>query len=404
MSRAPALVLTPRTPWPLDDGGRVGLWQCLEAVARSRPTVLATLELEADRRHAAPDAVRELGIEVVRVPHRFPPAWAAAWEGLTGRWPFTIARFRNRQFDRTLRRLVAERQPAFAFVNHLPLATYHDALDGTVTVLRQHNLEWRWLRRYADSGIGFAAARYARHQAGRLQRAEARLCEAMDLVLAIQDDEAREMRDMAPRARVEVVPLGVDFPHRPARRPLQPPVVLLVGAYDRPPNRDGARRFVVEGWPRVRARVPAARLRIVGRSIPDDLAALARARGAEPVGFVPDLSVEHANASVMVIPLWAGAGVRVKLVEALAAELPVVSTPIGAEGLGLVPGRHHLEASTPIGLADGVVRLLEQPEQAAAMAAAARTFGEARFGRDAVQRRLVALCEEAAAGRAKASR
>jgi glycosyltransferase involved in cell wall biosynthesis len=149
--------------------------------------------------------------------------------------------------------------------------------------------------------------------------------------------------------------------------------------------------------------VPAARLRLVGRHLPEDLAARARELGAEPVGFVDDLGVEFSLARAIVIPLWQGAGIRVKMIEAVAAGLPVVSTSLGAEGLGLVPGRDFLAGERPEELAAAAIELLERPERATALAVAAYAALKPRYEVETVARRTVALCEEALAARAARS-
>src|SRR5262249_3964028 len=100
-----------------------------------------------------------------------------------------------------------------------------------------------------------------------------------------------------------------------------------------------------------------------------------------------------ARAHVLVVPLWAGAGVRVKIVEALAASLPVVSTPIGAEGLGLRAGEHYLEAAEPEGVADAIASLLRDRSRAEAIARAGEPRARALFSLDAVAARVADLCE-----------
>src|SRR5439155_24178750 len=134
--------------------------------------------------------------------------------------------------------------------------------------------------------------------------------------------------------------------------------------WDWPPNPDGGRRFIDRGWPRVRARVPQARLRVVGKAMPESLTEAARDAGAEPVGYVESMAPEFARAAVLVVPLWIGAGARVKIVEAMAARLPVVTTTLGAEGLGLEPGRHAAFADTPEALGDAIADLLQEPGRA----------------------------------------
>jgi glycosyltransferase involved in cell wall biosynthesis len=380
-------------PWPLDDGGRIGLWQTVRSVAHSFDTTLVSLVPPADAEAPLPEPLRRLGIDVIRLPHRPPWTPVAVAQGVLGPWPYTLARYRNRVLEMTLRRLVAERRPVLAFINHLHLATYLDVLGGLTTVLRAHNLEHLWLARYAERIGNPGAHLYACYQARRMRRTEAELCAAFDLVLAIRDEEAEVLRRLAPRTRVEVVPVGIDLDRYRERISSQPPIVALVGSWEWAPNVDGARTFLERGWDRVRSRVGGVRLRVVGKRMPRELAQLARRVGAEAVGYVEDMTIEFAQASVLVVPLWMGAGVRVKIVEALAARLPVATTTLGAEGLGLEPGVHALFGDTPETLGDAVVQVLSSPERAEGMSEAGRQFARERFSLDAVVRRTAELCE-----------
>jgi polysaccharide biosynthesis protein PslH len=387
-----AFVVTPRLPWPLDDGGRIGLWQALWSVAQGYDTTLVTLEGPGESALAPPSEVGRLGIEVTRVPHRVPPLPVALTRGTFGRWPYTLARFHSPALESELSRLVVERAPRFVHVNHLAMATHLDALHGTPVVLREHNVEHVWLARYAEQSANPLARAYVSDQARRMRAAEARLCERADLVLAIQEREAETLRRIAPRARVEVIPIGVDFARFRSHAPADPPTVLLVGTFSWLPNAEGARRFLADGWSRVRAIHPRARLRLVGKAMPGDLAETARRAGAEGVGYVEDMAAEFSAARALVVPLWAGAGARVKIVEALAANLPVVSTPLGAEGLGLRPGIHDLEADDPVGLGDAVARLLSDEALATAIGRDGHAWALEHFSLDVVARRTCQLC------------
>jgi glycosyltransferase involved in cell wall biosynthesis len=401
MSRPRALVVTPRMPWPLDDGGRIGLWQALWSVSRAAETMLVTLLTPQEMDLPVPEEVKSVCVAIERVTHQPPLLPVAALRGLLGRWPYTIARYRSNALDAVLRRRVATFRPDFVYVNHLSMASYADAFEGTPVVLREHNLEYLWLERYA-AGLREPLSRlYATDQARRMRRVEADLCRRCDLVLAMQDLETEALRRLEPRARVETVPVGVDFSRFSAPAPEQPPVVLLTGAFVWPPNVEGALAFFATGWPRVRARVPGARLRVVGKGFTPSLAEAARSAGAEPVGYVESMIPEFARATAMVVPLWVGAGARVKIVEALAARLAVVSTPLGAEGLGLVPGRHMLEGGTPEELGDALAELLLDPGRVAAMATAGHEFARDRFSLELVAERTNLLIADAIADRGR---
>ena len=398
MSRPHALVLTTRLPWPLDDGGHIGNYQTVWSVSREYDTTLLSFVPPSEVAAPVPAGLADLGIRVVRVAHRPPAMPVAALQGLFGRWPYTLARYRSAEFDATLRRLVAEARPAFAFINALHLTTYLDALGGVPAVLRAHNLEHLWLARYADRLANPLARAYARDQARRIERTEAERCARCQLVLAIRDEEAAVLRALAPGTRVETVPLGIDMSRYRPRAPESPPVVALVGSWEWAPNVDGAREFLAKGWPRVRARVPDARLRLVGKRLSPEFGEFARRAGAEVVGYVDDMSVEFARASVLVVPLWMGSGVRVKIVEALAARVPVATTRIGAEGLGLEHGVHAEFAETPESLGDAVCEMLEQPARAQALADAGHERVRAEYSLASVARRTTELCATVAAG------
>lgn len=392
MSRPAALVLTPRPPWPPDDGGRIVAWQNLLAVADEYDTTLVTFAPLVVNLAPPPELTRR-GVRVVFVHFAPPPAWVAAIAGLFGRWPYSLARYRSREFERAVRGEIARRRPAFAYAHHLHLATYVDALDGVPLVLREHNVEFRWMERYARSRGATPRGLYARLQSARLLAAESALCRRAALVLAIQDEETRALRAIAPGARVETLPVGADLASVPPRSPAQPPVVLLAASFLWPPNVEGAIRFLREGWPRLRAQAPEAVLRVAGKGPPFRLRDEAAKAGAQFAPDVPSMADEYARAALLIVPLWVGAGARVKMVEALAARLPVVATTPAAEGLGLTPGVHFVAAETPEAIADEAAALLHDAARRETIGAAGRAHAERHWSVEAVaalQSRLLA--------------
>lgn len=402
MSLGPALVLTPQLPWPLDDGGRLGLHQMIWSLARSYDTTLLSMVRDDFPISSAMPEWVTPSLRVRTVRHTPPPQWRAAFDGSFGRWPYTLARYRSLAFSTAVREEVARISPRVVLINHLHLAPYAEDVATGFTVLREHNLETRWLQRLAARAPRPWVRAFAGFQAHRMRRAEAELCGSVDLVLAINDEEAALIREWQPAAQVEVVPVGIDPARFECRQPSEPPVVLLTGAFGWGPNADGARRFLAEGWPRVRARIPSARLRLVGKDLPPALADFAREVDAEPVGYVENIAPEFATATLMVVPLWVGAGLRVKIVEAALAGLPVVSTPMAAEGLKFRDGEHGLLAEDPIGLGDRVADALTDSPRRERMAEQARREANQCWSLTAVADRTVAYIEQAV-GRAGSS-
>jgi glycosyltransferase involved in cell wall biosynthesis len=255
------------------------------------------------------------------------------------------------------------------------------------------------MSRYADAQPPGPRRLYAQFQAKRLREAEKLLCQRASAVLAIQPEETERLRALCPSAVVRTLPLGIDFSLYREPAPESPPVVLLAGAFGWAPNVAGALRFLQSGWPTLRKAAPDARLRIAGKDPPPALVELGRRAGAEVTGYVASMSEEMARATVLIVPLWEGAGVRVKIIEAFAARLPVVSTSLGAEGLELEPGTHYLQSDTPEGIAAHAADLLRSADRGRAMAT--RVYEEAakRWSLPAVAALQNRLCREALGSR-----
>ena len=183
-----------------------------------------------------------------------------------------------------------------------------------------------------------------------------------------------------------VIPIIVELPSR-ARDP-RPGEVVFVGGLWHPPNWDGVFWFCSAVWPRIRAAVPEARLRLIGSnawSLPIDTDTLAECPGVVVEGFVADLDAAYAEASAVVAPLRFGAGMKGKVCEAMAAGVPVVTTTVGAEGIAAQPGRDLLVADGPDDFADAVTALLADAERAASVGSAGAAAIHAQCGVDVVR-------------------
>ena len=157
-------------------------------------------------------------------------------------------------------------------------------------------------------------------------------------------------------------------------------MLLHIGTMFYPPNADAVRWFVAEVFDRIRAAVPDARFVVVGARPPADIAALHDpARGIEVRGYVPDIAPLLAEAAATVVPTRAGSGMRVKILEAMAMGLPVVSTTVGAEGIVAVPETHLLIADDAPAFADAAVRLLSDSALRARLRAQAHALAAARY-------------------------
>jgi len=204
-----------------------------------------------------------------------------------------------------------------------------------------------------------AAAAQAGRNASRWVRFQQGVARSVDTVVLCSQDDL----EVAGLPNAVVVPNGYDAPENPLGHldVGDPPVIMFQGSMRYGPNTDGARWFVTDIAPLVRRQLPGLQIRLVGD--PDGVVrGLDRRPQVTVVGSVESMDGELARADLAVVPLRYASGTRLKILEALAHRIPVVSTTIGAEGLGLEPGRHLLVADDAEGFARACVAALTQPE------------------------------------------
>ena len=179
--------------------------------------------------------------------------------------------------------------------------------------------------------------------------------------VVVSQPEADFLRRINPRIDTAIVPIGADapeeFPAEAARRPAGD--IVFSGQMSNPSTRDGIAWFAARIWPSVRRQLPECRFWLVGRAPDPAIQALSRQDPSIVVtGFVEDMRATLRDKLAYVCPLRHGAGIKTRLLEAMANGLPVVTTSIGAEGIDLIPGRHALVADTPEAFSEATVALL----------------------------------------------
>lgn len=240
-----------------------------------------------------------------------------------------------------------------------------------------HGREWRAAGRPLRR-LPVAVFRYLRDLDFELRA----VCRAHHIVTVSAEDAAR-LRYFWPELPISVSPCGVDTRQFSpvARAPGGDPNVVFVGNFAHPPNVDGAIFLVREVLPQLGRPV---RVRIIGHGVTSDLAALAHPEAVDVVGAVPDVRPFLADAAVVVAPVRFGTGMRGKVLEALAMGRPVVTTSVGAEGLGAVAGRHVEIADGAAAFAAAVRRVLEDEGLARRLGQAGRDLVTERFDWDAI--------------------
>ena len=353
------LLLTETIPAPLDSGGRIRTFNTIRLLAQAHEVHChAFIREEGQRRHAAMLAPYCRTVTLHHRPSSLGREAAALSMALAGA-PFTLARHFDREAASALSQACERLQIDLVYCDHLSMVQYGQRL-GRRFVYDAHNVESVLVARHASRASAWSPVRIAGSvEAARLRRAEARACLDASLVIALSDSDAAGLRTLAPGANVTTVPIAIDVASLDRPRDLVPaPHLLFIGGLHWPPNAQGLEWFVREVWPLVCARLPEARLTIVGRASLAQRAQLERHPGVRALGAVDDLDPVVGQGRALVAPLLAGGGVRVKILDAFARRLPVVATSVGWEGIDAEPGRHLLSADDPGALAGAVQAVL----------------------------------------------
>lgn len=392
------LFVSPRQCWPPQSGAKLREYHLLRALAEVHDVTYAHFTEPGSAALTRSDL--PFCAAVLAVPK--PPAYSAQQlvRGLVGRWPVSVLNYTAPPMRDALARLAGPFD--LAHLDSMHLARYEAALGRPRRVVYDwHNIESELMSRYAESSPSWARRQYAAITARKLARVERDLLRGAFGHVVCSERERAAIAALAPAARVEVVENGVDTAYfaglrdgAPARR------IVFVGSMDYAPNIEGSVWFARELWPAVRASAPHLVFSIVGAKPAPAVQALASLPGVEVTGTVPDVRPYYRDALAAVVPLQTGSGTRLKILEAMAAGVPVLSTPLGAEGLAVTPDRDIvlLNAADAPGWAREIRALAAEPARGAALAAAGAALVRDRYDWTNLGRRLAARYEEWARG------
>ncbi|AWM39263.1 glycosyltransferase family 4 protein [Gemmata obscuriglobus] len=402
MRRLNIAVLDEELPFPLTSGKRIRTFNLLARLApRHNVTVLCHRNPDRDEALAAEEAFRDAGIETVvvdrAVPSKSGPGFYARLAGnLLSPLPYSVSTHTSPALAEAARAFDAERDVDVWHCEWTPYAQVLRAalgpkMESARWTVMAHNVESLIWRRYAETAENPMKRWYIRQQLRKFERFERWAYAAATTAVAVSREDAALMRAEFGGRRVRVVENGVDVAYFRPQRDVErtPAQMLFMGSLDWRPNQDAAAQLLTHILPAVRAEVPHATAVLVGRRPPEWLRALAAdTPGAELHADVPDVRPFLARCEFLTVPLRIGGGSRLKILEALAAGTPVVSTRVGAEGLELEPNRDLLVAETPEGMVNATLAAIRAGDQLQDTAESGRQRVLARYSWDLLAERL----------------
>jgi glycosyltransferase involved in cell wall biosynthesis len=365
------LFLTQILPYPPTSGPKVKTWHVLRYLSRKGHRItLASFVRPEELPYL--DAVKQICVDVHAVPvkrSRVADVGYLLRSQITGR-PFLVERDDLSEMRTLVDHIARTESVDVIHADQLTMTQFALPYAGNperkpALIFDAHNAVWTITERMQEN-LPFYLRLPVALETRRIKRYEGRIVRDFDATLAVTEPDllalTRAVGDgWSGKLPVSVIPIAVDTREiRPVARQEGSLNILTMGTLYYPPNADGIRWFVREIFPYVREKVPGVQLTIVGKNPPPDFWRLAEEKnsGIVVTGFVPDLDPYFAQSALMVVPVRAGGGMRVRILEAFARAMPVVTTTVGLEGIQAQPGRDVLVEDEPKAFANAVTRLL----------------------------------------------
>jgi glycosyltransferase involved in cell wall biosynthesis len=400
------LLLTQVLPYPLNAGPKVRAYYMLRHLAEHHEVTLASF-VRADDTPEAITHLRGFCSAVHTVPLRRSVArnLRAGMRAILTGSPALIARDETAVMFDLLHRLAAQTTFDVIHADQLSMAGWGRRAASEAekhgwtprTLLDEHNAIYLLAERMAVTETDLLRRLFMSHEARAFAQYEMQMCRRYDAVLAVTAEDREHLLALfRPPERVEarrkftVVPICVDpeAVQPVARAGNGPATILHLGTMFWPPNVSGVLWFAREVLPRVHNVIPEARFIVAGKDPPPEVLRLASDPRIEVTGYVADPAPYLAATDVFVVPLHAAGGMRVKILDAWLWGTPIVSTPLGAEGIQCRDGEHLLIAADAEAFAGAIIRLLSDSALNGRLRAEGRRWAEAHYGWRQVYRRV----------------
>jgi glycosyltransferase involved in cell wall biosynthesis len=370
------LILSPFVPWPLNQGGKIRVFNIVKYLSRRHNVSLACLE---ERKVSDYGPLSGMCREVVCVERRRNlPVDSARF--LMWTTPFNFVRFSSGRFRERLQDLLKREKFDIVQIEFTLLWQYADIFKGLPVVLDVHNIEADIINGIGSRCVNPAKKMLYRLEEEKLKVRERRAWRECRHCFTVSDSEMKKIGSLTGREeRMSAVPNGVDlerFTFVPRTEPENR--ILLLGGMDYIPNLDAANYFLSKIFPSILSKMPDVQIDLVGR----ELWRIAERKSLKAVEFhenVPDVLPFFRGADVLAVSLRYGAGTRIKILEAMAAGLPVVTTSKGCEGIDVRHGEHVLIADSPESFASSVRKVIEDKGVRGRLVYNARALVEKRY-------------------------
>lgn len=317
---------------------------------------------------------------------------------LVNQQPFVALKYYKKNMQRLIQDIVDKEHLDLVHIDILPMSVYLELFQGIPTVLNAHNVESLLLDRQVLNEKNWLKKIYLTSQQKKLSLFERMAAKQVDHIITCSEEDRKIFESFAPRTSTTIVPNGVDVEFFCAKNEVleQDMKIVFVGGLNWFPNLDGLKWFDEEVLPYVLRKCPNICIYVIGRYEKD--IKWKHNKQFCIKGFVPDIRPYLEVGAVVIVPLRIGGGTRLKILDAMSMSKAIVSTSIGAEGLGVSDGINIVLRDNAEDFAEGIIELIEDREKRQSIKKAARFFVEENYQWKSIGSRLLDVYEKSITG------
>lgn len=362
-------------PYPLYSGGQVRVYNLLRELSKKHKIILLSFIRNEGEREEAKRLDFLERVEVVYRGRAWQPKYVIA---SLGKYPFLLNTYNNREMREKIAELL--RGHKFDGIHIEPFYVWPSLPETDLPIVAgEHNIEYEVYRAYVEQMRVPIVKQLFAYDAGKLKWWEEQVWKKAKHVITVSDDDKEVVKNFNPH--VTVVPNGVDTEHFTYNKNLLTKRlnIFFVGSFRWMQNRDAVRELVEKIWPLIKEKYLSAQLNIVGKSADNSLKSLIVLGGGELKEGVGDIREEFKNATLLLAPIKIGGGTSYKILEAMAAGVPVFTSPLGANGLRVENGKHLYICNSPDDYLQAVNKIMTDSDFCDELRCEARKLIEDRY-------------------------
>lgn len=378
------LQLSNKAPYPANDGSSIAIYNLAEGLA-DNGTELHLLTINTKKHFKPDDQVPQAfkdKTHYASVYRNTDTSIGGAISNLFSTQSYFVSRFFFREFEERI--VQALRAHAFDLVQlegvflatYIPLIRQHCQAK---IVIRAHNLEHQIWERHLAGEKNLLKKYYLALQSRRLKRFELDAFAKADAIVTITDEDKKNIRQLLPQKALYTCLTGINLDaYRAIMQPSGPATLFHFASMDWMPNEEAVSWLMARVWPKVLQQAPNSKLVLAGKNMPEKFRKLA-SQNIRVIEHVNSSSEFYSTYDIMLVPLWSGSGLRIKLVEGLAYGKAIVTTSIGAEGVPYTNQQNLIVADNPEAFAEAILSLLKEPAKKQELQKQARLLAEKHF-------------------------